>query len=112
MFAVFKVENYYVKLKRKVFKSALLVGEGVQGQGSSSEGIKVEEDDGRDSLLEEMMEPVAAHLQILQEEGETQAGKCCLRNHWPPVGVGTAGWLLCLFTFNQVRPKFQQKPTG
>ena len=79
MFAVFKVENYYVKLKRKVFKSALLVGEGVQGQGSSSEGIKVEEDDGRDSLLEEMMEPVAAHLQILQEEGETQAGKCCLR---------------------------------
>lgn len=46
MFAVFKVENYHVKLKRKVLKSALLVGEGVQGQGSSNKGIKVEEDDG------------------------------------------------------------------
>ena len=58
------------------------------------------------------MEQVPAHLHILQEEGETQAGKCCLRDHWPPVGVGTSGWPLCNSTFNQVHPKFQQKPTG
>ena len=84
----------------------------MQGLGSSSEGIKVEEDDGWGSLLEEMREQVPAYLQILQEDGETQAGKCCLRDHWPPVGVETSGWPLCLSTFSKVHPKFQQKPTG
>lgn len=58
----------------------------MQGLGSSSEGIKVEEDDGRGSLLEEMREQVPAHLQILQEDGEIQAGNVALETIGPSRG--------------------------
>ena len=74
----------------------------------------MEEDKEQETLSEEVMEQVPAHLQILQEEGETQAGGCRLRDSWPPVCVGKfwvlfpkhRWWPLCTLSFNQMRLKF------